>query len=391
MLFPYKYLRHKIERMQLCIDYIFYEVWCKAPNSEYDAELYNGMPRLKSALVYFWQHELAGKPIKGAQFFLDGLNSVFNEFKNLSPGEIASFKAWYSSNNDIERACENQTQVTPVQYEDMETKYPSLSKELNSFFGGLYSHTFLSLEEVQKRIGSLSDHYLKFVELNDEGICPFCGIEKLDGQWDRTRDAYDHYLPKSKYPFNSINFRNLIPTGYACNSKEKGATSPIILKGKSRKAFYPFSSAQYKLEIQVAIQPDDWSKCTPDDITISVGPSQYASEINTWLDVYSIDTRYKAIMCEKNYGKNWITQIYNWSSRNRCVEDYFKDIEDDEASSPYANMNFLKRPFLEGCRQEGIFQTIEDQLGRRNISCWLKNSWLYKVLLSAVRKLQMGF
>ncbi len=33
-------------------------------------------------------------------------------------------------------------------------------------------------------------------------------------------EAYDHYLPKSLYPFNSINFRNLVPTVMS-------ATAPI--------------------------------------------------------------------------------------------------------------------------------------------------------------------
>ena len=31
MLFPYTYVSHQMEKMQEFIDFIFYEVWCKAP------------------------------------------------------------------------------------------------------------------------------------------------------------------------------------------------------------------------------------------------------------------------------------------------------------------------------------------------------------------------
>ena len=33
MLFPYTYVPHQMEKMQTFIDFIFHEVWCKAPTS----------------------------------------------------------------------------------------------------------------------------------------------------------------------------------------------------------------------------------------------------------------------------------------------------------------------------------------------------------------------
>ena len=40
MLFPYKYVPHQMEKMQEFIDFIFYEVWCKACTTDYGIHLY---------------------------------------------------------------------------------------------------------------------------------------------------------------------------------------------------------------------------------------------------------------------------------------------------------------------------------------------------------------
>lgn len=347
-----------MERMQKSIDFIFHNVWCNAPATIYGAHLFSGMPRLKRALEYFWACEQAGTAVKGAEFFLTGLNKIFNEFKSLNPSDIAQLKEWYASNNDIGKCCANTATPPPIRYAQLNQNYEPLTKELYKFFKNLYSQDFLSLKEVEKQIGTISDHYKQFVTVNNESICPFCGIDKLDGQWDSTRDAYDHFLPKSKYPFNSINFKNLIPTCYSCNSKQKGTRNPIYDNGAARKAFYPFSNATYKLNIAINFTPADWNAYTPADIAISFGPAQFSQEINTWLAVYGIDGRYKAVLCEKNFGKYWMTKVHNWVRRGHDLNEFFSNLADDEASFPYAELNFLKKPFLEVCRASGAFNSL---------------------------------
>ena len=47
MLFPYTYVPHQIEKMQAFIDFIFHEVWCKAPiGLDFHADLFDGNPVL---------------------------------------------------------------------------------------------------------------------------------------------------------------------------------------------------------------------------------------------------------------------------------------------------------------------------------------------------------
>jgi len=40
MLFAYTYVPHAMEKMQEFIDFIFFEVWCKAPGVEYGIHLF---------------------------------------------------------------------------------------------------------------------------------------------------------------------------------------------------------------------------------------------------------------------------------------------------------------------------------------------------------------
>ncbi|MGZ8172610.1 hypothetical protein [Methylobacter sp.] len=355
MLFSYTYVPHSIEKMQEYVDFIFYEVWCNAPTSEYGIELFENNADLKNVVEELWRHDLAGKPKKSAQFFLNGLNNIFNEFKGLTHSDITQFKIWYESNNDIEKCCRNDQTISPIKYEKLKIKFEKLTEELENFFKNLYSENFLSLDLIEKNIGTKKDYYSKFVLINNEDICPFCGITLLDGKYDQARDAYDHYLPKSLYPFNSINFKNLPPACNACNSKYKLANDPIDINGFARRAFYPFSNIPYKLDFKIIFSPANWNDYAPNDITISVGPVDYANEISTWFDVYAIEDRYKSLMCKKNAGKYWITQLQNWINRGRKVDEFFRELAESESDSPYADFNFLKKPFLEACYQSGLF------------------------------------
>jgi hypothetical protein len=80
---------------------------------------------------------------------------------------------------------------------------------LEKFFKHLFTNV-IKLKAITTRIGDIELHYKDFVKVNDEDRCPFCGINDLKGQYVERREAYDHYLPKDIYPFNSINFLNLI-------------------------------------------------------------------------------------------------------------------------------------------------------------------------------------
>lgn len=90
----------------------------------------------------------------------------------------------------------------------------------------MYSQSLLDLAALRAKIGDIDDHYQTFVQTNKAGKCPFCGINDLLGEYHSKREAYDHYLPKALYPFNSINFRNLVPACHHCNSSYKTSKDP---------------------------------------------------------------------------------------------------------------------------------------------------------------------
>lgn len=61
MLFAYTYVPHAMEKMQKFIDFIFYEVWCKAPgNGGFRFELFDANAELKELMEVFYYGDTQG-------------------------------------------------------------------------------------------------------------------------------------------------------------------------------------------------------------------------------------------------------------------------------------------------------------------------------------------
>ncbi|URL13912.1 hypothetical protein LVR30_17055 [Pantoea ananatis] len=62
--------------------------------------------------------------------------------------------------------------------------------------------------------------------------CPYCNSEEIEAIYDETghdyRPAFDHFIPKYKYPFISFSIYNLIPSCTKCNSTYKKTLDPIM-------------------------------------------------------------------------------------------------------------------------------------------------------------------
>ncbi|MFZ2959973.1 MAG: hypothetical protein WA705_24090 [Candidatus Ozemobacteraceae bacterium] len=301
---------------------------------------------------------MAGKTVKSAEFFLTGLNVISNEFQSLGAPDIQTFRNWYVSNNDIQQLCAKDPAVVPILYKQIETQFPSLSKNLKAFFENLYSEKFLGLEIISSKIGWIKDHYRQFVSINKHGRCPYCGIFPIDGVYDSTREAYDHYLPKSKYPFNSINFKNLAPMCEKCNSKNKSSGDPLHdSNGMRRKAFYSYQTNQYQIEFEIRVQPGNWNQLKPDDLEIFSGPPTLKEEIDTWFDVFNLEDRYKALLCKEAEGKAWIEQVLDeWTCDGKTPDQFMTTLSRQTFNQPLVECRFLKKPFLEACQRAGLFR-----------------------------------
>ena len=361
MLFAYTYVPHPMEKMQKFISFIFFEVWCKAPNGPpYSLDLFDAVHELKTVMEAFHYSDA-----KGADFFNGHVEGIYGLFADLSPEQIDQLQAWFMGNNDIAGLCRNDPAVPIARYDDLKAFDLPLANELAAFFKGLYNpKELLGLKALREVIGEIDDHHIQFTTVNRQGKCPFCGINDVKGVYHSKREAYDHYLPKGKYPFNSINFHNLAPACHECNSTYKlskdplyDAKDPLLTKtGGRRKSFYPYQTTSFTIDLEISLNTKDWTNITPADIDITTGPETVREEIDTWLDVYRIEERYKAKCCGNNDGKGWIIEVFDeWKEDGRDPKDYLKTLSRQAKARPYIKDNFLKYPFLDACQKAGLF------------------------------------
>lgn len=361
MLFPYTYVPHQMERMQRFVNFIFYQVWCCAPKSgKYGMHLFEANPPLKEVLT-----DLYFSNGKAGNLFLTQIHAIYQSFSELERSEIVQFKRWYQGNNNLQAVCANDSTAQLLRYADITSSNKVLAKRLGLFFKGLYSHALLDLTALRAKIGDIDDHYKSFIKINKSGKCPFCGINDLLGEYHSKREAYDHYLPKAIYPFNSINFKNLVPACHHCNSSYKTSKNPAYklkdpaMAAQRRAFFYPYTGEKYTIELKVNLNNVDIDNLAVTDINIDFGPDELAEEIETWKDVYGIDERYKAKFLGENDGKYWFTQVFDeWQEDGRTPTDYLLTLARQTGNRPYAECNFLKKPFLDACQQMGLFDDI---------------------------------
>ena len=364
MLFPYIYVPHAMEKMQEFIDFIFFEVWCGAPgNGEFRFEIFDGNAELKELMEAFYYGDT-----KGGDFFYSHVEQIYGLFAQLSPARIEQLTQWYRANNDVENVCSNSPSAQIARYADITAIHPDLSGQLALFFKGLYSDTLLDLAALRVKIGTIDEHYLAFMKSNAIGKCPFCGITDMLGVYHTKREAYDHYLPKALYPFNSINFKNLAPACHTCNSSYKTTKDPSYSPKDPageiarRKSFYPYSAYTCKVEIIIDLCMSNIDRLTPADIQLTFGPAAVHEEIETWKAVYGIDERYKAKCCGTD-AMDWLEQVRIMrDTRGNTPDDTLAIIQKQAAIMPFANSNFLKLAFLEGCHRGGLLHELDEHL-----------------------------
>lgn len=369
MLFAYTYVPHAMEKMQEFIDFIFFEVWCTAPiGLTFDLELFEKEPDLREVLSSFGF--TANAPERGKQFYKD-IKAIYELFSPLTPEQIDQLKQWYRANNDIEKVCANAPAVQIARYTDITAIHPDLSGQLATFFKRLYSHQLLDLAALRKKIGQIDEHYQAFMQANKPAKCPFCGITDMLGVYHTKREAYDHYLPKGLYPFNSINFKNLVPACHYCNSSYKTTQDPSYSPKDPageitrRKSFYPYSTDTYRIEVTIDLSSPDIDRLVDADIQLSFDPTAAREEIETWREIYGIDERYRGKLLNGD-GKAWLVELFDewrWKDESageegRTPGEYLRDLNRHTKRSPFTDSNFLKLAFLEGCQRAGLFEAI---------------------------------
>src|SRR5690606_27671527 len=171
MLFPFTYVPHQMEKMQEFIDFIFHEVWCKAPiGLTFHPDLFDGNRDLKEVMSEFG---FASNAAERGKLFYREVKAIYEGFAVLSATEIALFKQWYAGNNDLEKVCAKESSAHIVRYVDIAVVHPELGKHLAAFFKDLYSQSLLDLAAIRAKIGDIGNHFQEFMRTNDGVICPF--------------------------------------------------------------------------------------------------------------------------------------------------------------------------------------------------------------------------
>lgn len=291
--------------------------------------------------------------------YLDGpIKAIDAIFQNqLTSAQRAQVSLWYDHNNDIEALCGNDPQKMPGTYAEIKAINADLERALKAFCKSLFKDV-IHLKAVTSRTAEIDAHYDAFVTVNDEGKCPYCGYGDIKGQHHSKREAYDHFLPKGTYPFNSVNFKNLAPMCNGCNSSYKLQKDPIhsAKDGTRRKAFYSFANVAPGISINVTLGSADIDKLSPSDITLTLTAPGRDEEVESWKDVFGIEERYRAKCCAKNDGKVWLSRVNEESENYGLTPQQMLDAEILAAENkPWNDANFLKKPFLLACQAAGLF------------------------------------
>jgi len=144
---------------------------------------------------------------------------------------------------------------------------------------------------------SISDH-----------VCPFCGCEYFDAPG-APREAMDHYLPESKYPFSAANLRNLVPMGNKCNSRYKIAQDILFSDaGIRRRSFDPYNHDEIRISLNNSILFSGKNGELP-LWKIDFDPNN--EEVNTWDNVFHIRERYERDVLDPSF-MTWLRGFRDW-------------------------------------------------------------------------------
>jgi hypothetical protein len=351
MLFNYRYVNHSIEKFQVYLDHLVKEVWCKA-SCEFSLDLL--YPDLQSIVLEIYNTEEDTTRGKIGDWLYGPIKAIYDLFKNLDPAQRQQVSTWYDHNNDIEALCACDPDKPPATYTDIGAIDANLRTALEVFCKSLFTNV-IHLKAVTARIGEIGGHYTAFVTENRIGKCPYCGYGDIKGQYHSYREAYDHYLPKNIYPFNSVNFRNLAPMCHECNSTYKLRKDPIrqtIANGsKRRKAFYSYAEVDPSITVGVTLSAQHVADLLPQNLKLELASPGREEEVETWRDVFGIDERYKAKLCGESEGIAWLQQMVEERENVDLTRDQLLAATFSYAErSPFADTNFLKKPFLMACQ-----------------------------------------
>lgn len=344
MLRLYTPIQHEIFTLHTLLEKVVCDVWCNACDIDCDDKLEEAFKD-----IYHYSYKSTKKVKKTLR---DEVERIYEEFKKINQHEKNLIKSAFKVSNSIEELCNGKV----LNY------YKELPPEVHDSIKQLFKWCYEELLGKKKVGGDKMKYYNELINHpdNDFSVCPCCGLIDIESPESICREDYDHYLPKAHYPFASVNFLNLVPICNKCNRDRKKAKDPL---GKARIAFYPFSTEEHNIEINLNYTADINKENKELNFTdLEINLNGQGNKIETWDWLFDIVTRYEDKV--KTFSKRFLKEIkrrherfqksYNtWTYLNtldELIEDYEFDYYDDK--------KFLKIAFLKAIKNDAEFKDV---------------------------------
>jgi hypothetical protein len=189
--------------------------------------------------------------------------------------------------------------------------------------------------------------------------CPFCNnnyvyFYKDGAKKFNTLTTLEHYYPKSKYPYLSLSFYNLIPSCNTCNSKFKGSAT------HEGKILHPyFEDFNEKAQFSVSVDSLPVNKTIELEVNLKSNDERCKKSI----DRFQLDKIYKQHndIAKEIWHK---AQVYNESRIEELYESFYKDL--GYSKEDVKNMifcNYLHKDDIHKRNHSKLTQDILKQFG----------------------------
>lgn len=235
------------------------------------------------------------------------LKSIYEITKTWPQDQRTELCKQIRESNQIDDICSNT--ISPKM---LDKDVIGVSKVLRELFLALYNQVLDGKIIREEWNITMRQHFDAFRAVNGDIItCPICGISPIKTDCDKQRDQYDHYLPKSLYPYSAVNFKNLVPTCTDCNSTQVKGDKDIIRIANNNPLFFPFDENHSNIEItcELTLNADvlediEW------ELTYS-SDQENDNQIRAWKEIYSIENRHKSFI--QGRLKSWLKSYIKYS------------------------------------------------------------------------------
>lgn len=157
-------------------------------------------------------------------------------------------------------------------------------------------------------------------------VCPYCNRSYIFTLSKGTRPQYDHFFPKSLYPYLSVSLYNLIPCCPICNNSK--TAKDVYQKGN--RILYPFEDEYgYDISFRLKIEDEFALIGMADDFTLKVESNdnvdaELKQKVNYTVEKLHIEELYNL---HKDYVKNILKKKYIFQdSYCQSLLDSFPDV-----------------------------------------------------------------